>query len=68
VLSLENGGDFATQLDNLVGIAQIFAALVIEAKAGCVLEGVWDDSSYHFPDREYADFLAEEFKVFVDLE
>jgi hypothetical protein len=68
VLLLERGSDFATELDNLVGVAQIFAALVIEMKAGCVLEGIWDDLSCHLPDREFADFFAEEFQMFVDLE
>ena len=68
MLSLEKGRDFSTELNNFVGFVQIFAALVIETKASCVLESVWDDLSCHFPDREFADFFAEEFEIFVDLE
>ena len=68
VLSLEKGSDFATELDSLVGVVQIFAALVIETKAGGMLEAIWDDSLCHFPDREFADFFAKKVEIFIDLE
>ena len=68
VLSLEKCSDFVTELDNLINVAQIFAALVIETKASGVLEGVWDDSSRHFPDQEFADFFDKKVEIFIDLE
>ena len=68
MLLLEKSSDFATELDDFVDIVQILAALVIKTKAGGVLESVWDDSSRHLLNREFADFFTEEFEIFINLE
>jgi hypothetical protein len=67
VLPLEKSHDFATELNDFVRVAKIFAALVIKTKAGGILEGIWDDSLHHLPNRELSDFFAEEFKVLLIL-
>ena len=68
MLLLEKSHDFATELDDFIGVAQIFAALVVKTKAGGILEAIWDVSSCLLQNRELSDFFAKELEVFVDLE
>lgn len=64
---LEKSSDFAAELDDFFGVTQIFAALVVETKAGSVLEGVGDDSSCHLPNQESTNFLAEKIEISINL-